>query len=241
MSAWDESKTVEENFDLVIRQNLFGKASRQRVAEILRIFRYRYLPEDGSDRAFRIFAGSTLPSEVTDRLVYYYAALAEPLVYDFVVDFLYPRYQQGERIVAVRHAQEFIREAVAAEKTVGKWAADSTRERVAQGLLATLRDLGVLSGAVRSPNKTLAPAHLHVLAFAYVAFHLKRTEPSGERLINHPHWRLFFIGPREVEGYLAEADAYKLLSYQAAGSIVRIEFPDDDITDYAQRLVERSA
>jgi hypothetical protein len=94
---------------------------------------------------------------------------------------------------------------------------------------------------VRSPNKAIAPAHLHVLAFAYVAFHLKRSEPSGERLINHSHWRLFFLNQREVEGYLAEADAHKLLSYRAAGSIVRIEFPVDDITAYAQVLVERSA
>ena len=241
LSAWDESKTVEENFDTAVRQNLFGKASRQRVNEILRIFRRRYLPDDGSYRAFRIFVGSTLPSEVTDRVDYYYTASAEPMLCDSFVNYLYPRYRQGDRTISARHAQDFIREAVVAGKTVGIWESDSTRQRVAQGLLSTLRDLGVLSGAVRSPNKALAPARLHVLAFAYVAFQLKRNEPSGERLINHPRWRLFFLSPREVESYLAEADAHKLMSYQAAGSIVRIEFPVDDITTYAQMLVERSA
>lgn len=239
-SAWDESKTVEENFDTVIRQNVFGKASRHRVTEILRIFRQRYLPNDGSDQAFRIFVGSSLPSEVTDRVIYFYTALAEPMIYDFVAENLYTLYQRGERNVTVRTAQQFIGDAINEGKTVGKWEAESTRERVAQGLLSTLRDLGVLSGAVGSHSKTIAPAHLHVLAFAYMAFHLKRSEPSGERLIDHRHWRLFFLSQREVETYLAEANAQKLLTFQAAGSIVRIEFPTTDFTEYAHALIGRT-
>jgi hypothetical protein len=239
-SAWDESKTVEENFEIAVRQNLFGKASRHRVSEILRIFRRRYLPDDGSDRAFRVFVGSPLPSEVTDRIVYYYTALAEPALYDFVVDLLYDLYLRGDRMITIRHAQDFIAEAVRAGRTIGRWDSPNTRERVAQGLLSTLRDFGILSGAKGSPSKTISPARLHVLAFAYIAFHIKRTEPSGERLLHHRHWRLFFLSPRDVEGYLAEADAQKLLIYQAAGSIVRIEFPSDDITEYAHALVGRA-
>lgn len=240
LSAWDESKTVEENFDAAVRQNLFGKASRQRVTEILRIFRRRYLPNDGAAHAFRAFVGSSLPSEITDRIVYYYTALAEPMLYDFVIDYLYPRYQRGERVLTVRNAQEFIRAAIDEGKMIGKWESASTRERVAQGLLSTLRDLGVLSGALRSPNKTIASPHVHILAFAYIAFHIRCGEPSGERLIHHRRWQLFFLSPREVEGYLAEADAHKLLTYQAAGSIIRIEFPTDDLTEYAHALIGRT-
>ena len=240
VSAWDESKSVEENFEAAVRRNLFGKASRRRVSDILRVFRGRYLPDDGSDRAFRLFVGSSLPSEVTDRVVYYYTALAEPAIYDFVTDYLYARYQRGARTVTIRNAQEFIAEAMRAGKTEGKWDSENTRERVAQGLLSTLRDFGILSGAVKSPQKTLAPAHLPVLAFAYVAFHLKQSEPSGERMINHRHWRLFFLSPHDVEGYLAEADARKLLTYQAAGSIIRIEFPADDFVEYAHALTGRT-
>lgn len=222
-----------------MRQNVFGKASRQRVADILRIFRRRYLPGDGSEAAFRAFVGSSLPSEVTDPVVYYYTALAEPALYDFVTDYLHLRYQRGERALTIRNAQEFIADAIRAGKTEGHWASENTRYRVAAGLLSTLRDMGVLHGAVKSPDKTIAPAPLPILAFAYLAFHLKRTEPSGERLVAHPHWRLFFLSVPVVERLLAEADAEKLLSYQAAGSIVQIEFPTDDFLAYARTLTTR--
>lgn len=240
VSAWDESKSVDENFDAAIRQNLFGKASRQRVADMLKVFRQRYLPNDGSDQAFRVFVGSSLPSEVTDRVVYYYTALAEPALYDFVVDYLYPLYLRGERSLTIRRPLEFLAEAIRQGRTAGTWESDITRKRVAQGLLSTLRDFGLLAGAVKSAEKTLAPARLPTLAFAFIAFHLKRGEPSGERLVRHRHWQLFFLGPQEVEHAFAEAAAEKLLSYQAAGSIIRIEFPTSDFLEYAHALVGRT-
>jgi hypothetical protein len=239
-AAWNEKKSVEENLSDAVRQNLFGKASRQRVTTILNIFRRRYLPDDGSDRAFRIFVHSDLASEVTSQVIYLYTALAEPMLYDFAADYLYERFQHGERALTVRNALEFIAEAVNEGKMAGKLESEKTRERAAQGLLSTLRDFRVLTGAMRSPSKLLAPTRLHILAFAYIAFYIKRAEPSGERLVHHRHWRLFFLGPHDVEGYLAEADAHKLLSYQAAGSVIRIEFPTTDFTEYAHALAGRT-
>lgn len=240
LAHWDESKTVEENFGEAIRRNLFGKATRNRVAILLRIFHRRYLPTNGTARAFRVFVGSHLPSEVTDRVVYYYTALAEPVLYDFVVEYLFPLFLRGEQMVTTNHALEFLREVSDAGKTEGKWESQATRRRAAQGLLSTLRDLGVLSGAKGSPHKILAPKHLHVLAFAYIAFHIKRTELSGEKLIHHLHWRLFFLQTLDVERYFAEASAEKLLTYQAAGSIIRIEFPTTDFEEYVNALTTRT-
>jgi hypothetical protein len=239
VSNWDESRSVQENLDAAVGKNLFGKATRKRVDDILRVFRERYLPEDGSARAFRILVGSSLPSEITDRVIYYYTALAEPLLYDFVTEYLRERYLRGEQRVTVSNATEFIEQSLREGRMAGKWESEQTRGRVARGLMATLRDLGVLGGAKQSHEKTLLPAHLHILAFAYVAFHIHCSELSSARLVHHPHWRLFFLGTREVERYFAEADAYKLLSYQAAGSIIRIEFPTDDFEEYVHVLIEK--
>ena len=78
---------------------------------------------------------------------------------------------------------------VAEGKTAGEWTDDTTR-RVAQGLLSTLRDFGVLDGAV---HKRIAPAYFPVTAFAYVTFYLKQHQPSGAKLVEHPDWKLFFL------------------------------------------------
>ena len=226
--AWDEDKTVDENFDEALQKNLFGKATRKRVSDILRVFKQRYLPGNGSDRALRIFVNSSYPSEITDRVLYYYTALAEPLIYDFVCETLYERYYLGERIVTSRTALNYINTAIREGKTEGSWDSPNTRERVAQGLVATLRDCGVLEGASGSLEKRIVAPHLLVQAFAYIAFYLRRNEPSGERLLKHPDWRLFLLTPNMVERLFAEADAEGLLTYQAAGSIIRVEFPTEE-------------
>lgn len=239
VSNWDESKSVEQNLDNAVEKNLFGKTSRKRVQDLLKVFRERFLVDEGSARAFRLFVGSSLPAEITDRVILYHTAITEPLLYDFVTEYLYDLYLRGERRVTVRNANEFIAESLREGKMVEKWESEQTRARVARGLMATVRDLGVLVGGVQSPEKTISPAPLHVLAFAYIAFHIKRTEPSGEKLVHHPHWRLFFLNASQVESYFADADAHKLLSFQAAGSIIRIEFPTDDFDEYVQLLIEK--
>ena len=76
---------------------------------------------------------------------------------------------------------------VAVQKVLAKWVekglttkawSENTTERVAQGLMSTLRDFGVLQGAV---NKRIAPAYMPVTAFAYLAFYLKQRQPSGAK------------------------------------------------------------
>src|SRR5262249_8224126 len=112
-----------------------------------------------------------------------------------------------------------------------------TTLRVAQGLMATLRDFGVLQGVV---HKRLAPLYLPVEAFAYVSFYLHQSQPSGERLLRDPEWRLFFLSPEAVERFFIQAHPSHLQDYSAAGSVIRIPFPAKSIEEYARALVERA-
>ena len=55
LSHWDMDATVPENLDRISRENIFAKASRSRVKDILAVFRQRYLVEgrghEGPSRA----------------------------------------------------------------------------------------------------------------------------------------------------------------------------------------------
>src|ERR1035437_800180 len=51
LSHWDVDASVEENINRVHRNNVFGKASRSRVKDILAIFRKRYLSERSVTKA----------------------------------------------------------------------------------------------------------------------------------------------------------------------------------------------
>ena len=53
LAHWDISATVQANLIRIRHENLFGKASRSRVEDILAIFRQRYLVEDDVIKAPR--------------------------------------------------------------------------------------------------------------------------------------------------------------------------------------------
>jgi len=116
------------------------------------------------------------------------------------------------------------------------WSEPTTR-RVAQGVLATLRDFGVLTGVVK---KRLAPFYVPIEAFAYVAFLLYRESRAAHQVAQSPEWRLYLLHPDVVERMLFEAHQERLLSYQAAGRVVRLDFPAQTLPEYARALAHRA-
>ena len=51
LSHWDVDASVDENIHRMQRDNVFGKASRSRVEDILAIFRQRYLTDESDESA----------------------------------------------------------------------------------------------------------------------------------------------------------------------------------------------
>jgi hypothetical protein len=128
-----------------------------------------------------------------------------------------------------------LREQMAGGRIQGGWSDDTTLH-VAQHLLATLRDFGVLGGGTR---KHIAPKYLPVSAFAFIALLRHRELRSGDLVVDDPDWRLFFLPRLGVERLFLEAHQEHLLEYYAAGRVVRITFPSESLEDYARILVAR--
>ena len=236
VSRWDAKETVPENLRRFRQENVFGKASRSRVEDILAVFRQRYLGDEEVIKALRVLVQKRLPSASFDRILYFHAAQSDRLLHDAVVEWLFPLQGRGVSDIDVDEARRLLSRWVTEGKTTADWSEDTTR-RVAQGLFSTLRDFGVLQGIVR---KRIAPAHLTVTAFAYVMFYLKQHQPSGARLIEHPNWRLFFLSREGVEHLLFEGHQQGLLEYHAAGSVTRLSFPASTLEEYAHVLADRA-
>ncbi len=236
LAHWDETRSVSENLDRFRRENIFGKASRSRVEDILAIFRQRYLTSESVTKALVTLVKEQFPAEGLTRILYFHAAQADALLHDVVTEILLTLFSRGRTEVTVADTQTPLMRWVDEGRVTTKWSAETTL-RVVQGLMATLRDFGVLQGVV---HKRLAPMYLPVETFAYIAFYLHKSQPSGERLLRDPEWRLFFLPPEAVERFFIEAHQSHLLEYYAAGSIIRITFPSQSIEEYARVLVERS-
>ena len=82
LSHWDVQETVRVNLDRLRRENVFGKASRSRVKNILAIFRQRYLREKPVTNALVVLVNHHFSSASLDRLLYFHSARADHLLHD---------------------------------------------------------------------------------------------------------------------------------------------------------------
>ena len=129
-----------------------------------------------------------------------------------------------------------LRRWVAEGKTTKPWN-EKTTLRVAQNAMAAMRDFGVLKGTMR---KEITPIYLPDPSFVLIAFWLEHHLHSGNLVLNSDDWKLFFLPVAGVERFFFEANQEHLLGYNAAGSIVRLDFPAQSLTEYAQFLLEKA-
>jgi hypothetical protein len=236
LTHWNIAISPQANLDRFRRENVLGKVSRSRVEDLLAIFRQRFLSEVSVTKALVVLAQERLPVATLDHILYFHAAQADRLLHDTVTEILLPLQAQGITHIGVREIQRPLKKWVDAGKTSGRWS-EPTIIRIAQGLLSTLRDFGVLQGAVR---KRIAPAYLPLAAFAYLVFYFKQQQPSGGKLIELSDWRLFFLPREGVERSLFEAHQHGLLEFHAAGSVTRLTFPANTLEEYAHVIAQRA-
>jgi hypothetical protein len=232
---WDNTASVQANLARVRQENIFGKASRSRVEDILAVFRQRYLTDEKVVKALVVLVQRKVSAATLDRILYFHSAKADRLVYDAVTEILVPMNDRGLSDIHVDDIQKKVALWVKEGKATSTWS-EYTTGRVARGLMSALRDFGVLQGTV---HKRIAPTFVPVAVFAYVMFYLKQHQPSGAKLVEHPDWRLFFVAREGVERFLFEAHQQGLLEYHAAGSVTRLTFPAETLEEYASVLAQR--
>ncbi len=236
LEHWDMTATISENMNHIRRENILGKATRSRVEDILPIFRQRYIGDSEVLQALATLVKGHLAATALDPILYYLALQADTLLHDVVTEVLAPKARQGLQDVHVEEIKTWIHTQIDAGKTQRAWG-PITIERAAQEVMATLRDFGILQGAV---NKRLATIFLPLPAFAFIAFLLYRQQPSGDAVLHSPEWSAFFLATPAVERLFLEAHQERLLAYYAAGRVIRLEFPVPTIQEYASVLTERA-
>lgn len=234
LSHWDAFISPAVNLERIRNQNVLAKASRSRVDDILAIFRQRYLSDPEVVGALSVLTQAHVRMEIVRPLLYFHSCQSDRLLHDVVTRVLEPKWTAGGLEVDTPELERVLSRWVADGLTVGEWSPPTTR-RVAHGLLATLRDFGVLEGAAR---KRLTHPYLPPEALSYVALCLQRIGLRGRVLVESPEWRLFFLNPDAVERLFVECQQRGLLYYQAAGTVMRIDFPTHTLEEYARALAE---
>ena len=236
LANWDSTQSVKLNLNRLRNDNIFGKATRSRIEDILAIFRQRYLTNPEIIKGLLPLIGTQALSEAVNRILYFFSAQNDRLLYDAVVELIAEKKQQGIEEINTQFLIDWITQLVTKQKTTTHWS-EKTILRCSQELLSTMRDFGVLEGA---NTKRIAPFYLPLEAFAFIAFYENQSLSSGERLIHHPDWKLFFFSEKMVERFLMEAHQHHLLEYYVAGPVIRLTFPTDSLEDYARVITQRT-
>jgi hypothetical protein len=236
LSEWNEGLSSEENLDNFVQHNIFGKPSRVAVKNVLNAFKERFLLGDDSDKALRKLVKADVDQTVVNRILYYHTALADKLLYDFVTQYLYGLYLSADLFINTLKAQVYIQNLSKEGKTTAIWS-EKVCNRVARNILTTLRDFDLLEGKVK---KKITPPYLPTEAFVYVAYLLYRQNLSGEKIVNHEDWKLFLLDPSTVERMFIDAHQNGYLIYNAAGSIIRINFNFNNIEGIVDAIIERT-
>ena len=64
------------------------------------------------------------------------------------------------------------------------------------------------------------------------------TGVRGLEVLGDPTWQLFYLSEAITEKLFVEAQQANLLKYQAAGSTIRVDYPAEDLEEYARTLAK---
>jgi hypothetical protein len=217
---WSESDTHQLQGQRIIQKNLLGKSTKARSMDIYRrTFSQRYLKGDPPEawKIVKPLENSNIPIEILKPVYYWITARSDHLLYDFVSEELFARSRNSNHSIRVDETAFWLKKNLSEQNQ--SWT-ETVTLKVARGMLAALRDFGILEGGAK---KRIAPSYLPIESFAYLAFVLDQLGNSGESLINHSDWRLFLFNIQTVEYMFLEAHQNRFLNYQSAGKIYRIE------------------
>jgi len=212
--------------DAGIRSNILNKETRNRLTDVYqRAFLPRFVngPIPNAWRLVRALEDAGASAAILRPVYYWITATAEPLLGDFCQEVLYPRQADARIGVDTMMVLSWLNEKGC------PWSPD-VATRLARGLLAALRDFGILQGRARKRLGDPAPP---LGSFAFIAFCLRLHGATSRALPFHRDWRLFLLSPEDVERLFLHAHQDRLLEYHAAGSVIQIHFPTDSVEEYA--------
>ena len=87
-----------------------------------------------------------------------------------------------------------------------------------------------------SSVKTFALYHLPDESFLYLLHAIAESEPNARKIVESLEWRLYFMGPSDVEQALFRLHQFRRVHYEVAGSLAQLQLPCSSSIDFARRI-----
>lgn len=232
LSRWDLEASKRENLDRLREANYIGAASTTWLRDVAKVLNRRFEPAS-RDRALVVLAKSRIPLEEWKPIMLWHMTRDEFLLRDFLGNWLFPLYDAGVYRVRPEELDDYLRDLSKRGGTTEHEWTESTRRRVAAGLLRAGVDFGLLKGSI---HREFAGYHLPDRSFVYLLHALRDTGLSPQKVIASAEWRMFLTRPGEVEREILRLHQFQRLHYEAAGSIVQLSLPNKTALEFAEAM-----
>jgi hypothetical protein len=234
LGRWDVHLTKAENLDLLRQENYIGSPSDTWLRDVAKVLNRRLDP-NGRDLPLVTLARGGCPIDDWKPIYLWHITRDEFLVRDFLQSWLFQAYDDGAYRVRPDDLHQYLSALPArGGKTEHAWA-EATLDRVATGLLRIASDFGLLtSGSV----KQFMSYHIPDRSLVYLLHAILAEERDNpRRMIDSHTWRMYLMRSSDLERLLLGLHQFKIVDYQAAGSLVQLGLPCETALEYAKKMV----
>lgn len=213
--------SIPEVRHLALRGQMFPRASFENRQRIWDSLHHRYLAP-GIEWILKSFAAATTtgvgsPDFVS--LAYLHFALRDHLTFSLVTKLFWERWCARSLAISVSDVLEFLEREASDNLTVKKWS-PNTRTKLAQSILAALRDFGVLRGIY---NKQLQRPQVSSETVFQLLCVLLAEGNHGRAIVEAPDWRLFLWSEDDAAKALADLAQRRWIRFERGGRTVILE------------------
>ncbi|QPN63672.1 BrxA family protein [Synechococcus sp. CBW1004] len=217
---WDLEASKRANLDRVRASNSIGAPTQAWLKQVCTTFSRRFEPS-GPDRSLALAARTATGRQHWRPLLLWHMANSEGLLGDGLA-WTWEIFSAGGDLLQTDQALAWLESTGSqGHPEVAEWG-ESTRKRVAGGLLKAGVDFGLLQGRVK---RRFTAYYLADEPLLYVLLQALASNRTTAAALSDPRWLWFRLPEAELEHRLLLLHQAQVISYYRAGSVVDLKLP----------------
>ena len=231
-----KGRTRKEMVKEIIENNLLGKSSEKRTADILNYALYKrfVIPGDEIPVYLHSLRKSHTSLEQLKQVLFLYTCRANPALFDFVTHIFWKHYSSGNDVVKVADAKKFLHDAVKYGNVQKKWS-EGTITRMSRYLIVAMKDFNLLD----KKNNILSFAISDITA-NYLTHELHFWGYTDNRILVAEEWQLFGLTTQyDVLDILKKLSFTGNFIIQHSGDLTKITWKYESMKQFIDGITQQ--